>query len=100
MRSSTTSTIRLGTKFDELYKFKPIHTPISLSSRVISSPLAISLHHIDKRPRKAAISLLTRMQRIIPKEGIRVRRSNTIGAVGSAMIDIASDSRVSSIQVL
>jgi hypothetical protein len=80
------------------WKLKQIY--VTLSSRVISSPLAVSIDHIDKRSRETTISLLTRMQRIIPKERVRVRSSNTISAVCGAVVDIASHSRVSTIQIL
>lgn len=80
---------------------KPIHFYVHIqSSRVISSPLAISVHHIDERSRKATVSLLARVQRIIPEVRVWVCSSNTISAICSAVIDIASYSRIGAIQVL
>lgn len=39
----------------------------------VSSPLATTLHDFDKFPRDDAISLLARVQLIIPHEAIRAR---------------------------
>lgn len=68
--------------------------------RVVSSPLAVSIHHIDKGSSKVAVGLFARVQRVIPEVRVRVRSSNTVCTVCGAVIDIASDSRVGAIQVL
>lgn len=83
---------------------KPIHShiyhPHPLLSRVISSPLAISIHHINERSCEATVSLLARVQRIVPEIRVRVGSSNTISAVCSAVIDVTSYGRVGTVQVL
>lgn len=69
-------------------------------SRVVSSPLAVSIHHIDESSGKVAVGLFAGMQRVIPEVRVRVRSSNTVCAVCGAVVDIASHSRVGTVQVL